>query len=138
MAVGREVFETVFWTGRFFEAATRRGADVSWLPRKAIKVHLCGSARAQDSNIRVALIDRFGGSERAKGTKKAPGALFGIKAHEWAALALAVTWWDQAGAVTSPVTACRESLGGHQERRRREGVAVEGTGNSAKDTCSNG
>jgi hypothetical protein len=92
--VGREVFETVFWTGRFFEAATRRGAAVSRLPRKTIKIHLCGSARAQDSNIRVALCDRFGGSERAKGTKKAPGPLFGIKSHEWAALALAVTWSD--------------------------------------------
>jgi hypothetical protein len=42
----------------------------------------------------VALIDRFGGSERAKGTKKAPGPLLAIKSHEWAALALAVTWWD--------------------------------------------
>jgi len=60
MAVGREVFETVFWTGRLFEAATRRGATVSRLPRKTIKIHLCGSARAQDSNIRVALCDRFG------------------------------------------------------------------------------
>jgi hypothetical protein len=93
MAVGREVFETVFWTGRFFEAATRRGASVSRLPRKTIKVHLCGSARAQDSNIRVALCDRFGGSV-AKGTKKAPGPLFGIKSHEWSALALGVTCWD--------------------------------------------
>jgi hypothetical protein len=37
MAVGREVFETVFWTGRLFEAATRRGADVFRLPRKTIK-----------------------------------------------------------------------------------------------------
>lgn len=94
MAVGREVFETVFWTGRLFEAATRRGADVSRLPRKAIKIHLCGTARATDSNLRVALCDRFGGSERAKGTKKAAGPLFQIKSHEWAALALSVTWWD--------------------------------------------
>lgn len=104
-AVGREVFETVFWTGRFFEAATRRGADVSRQARKAIKVHLCGTARAQDSNLRVALIDRFGGSVRAKGTKKAPGPLFGIKSHEWAALSLAVSWWDQqmSGGATSSV-----------------------------------
>jgi hypothetical protein len=84
----------VFSTGRLFEAATRRGAAVSRLPRKTIKVHLCVSARAQDSNIRVALCDRFGGSARAKGTKKAPDPLFGINSHEWAALALGVTWWD--------------------------------------------
>ena len=30
----------------------------------------------------------------AKGTKKAPGPLFGTKSHEWSALALGVTWWD--------------------------------------------
>lgn len=95
MAVGREVFETVWWTGRFFEAASRTGAETSRVPRKAVKLHLCGTARAQDSNIRVALCDRFGGTPAAKGTKKAPGPLFGIKSHEWAALALAVTWWDQ-------------------------------------------
>jgi hypothetical protein len=94
MAVGREVFETVFWIGRLFETAGRAGSEVSRLPRKAVKIHLCGSARAQDSNIRVALCDRFGGQVNAKGTRKAPGPLFGIKSHEWAALALGVTWWD--------------------------------------------
>ncbi len=103
MAVGREVFETVWWTGRFFEAVARRGANASRLPRKAVKLHLCGSVRAPDSNIRIALLDRFGGTELAKGTKKAPGPLFGIKSHEWAALALAVTWWDQQLAVPATV-----------------------------------
>jgi len=94
MAVGREVFETVFWTGRFFEAVVRRGANASRLPRKAVKLHLCHSARATDSNLRVALLDRFGGSAAAVGKKAAPGPLYGIKSHEWAALALAVTWLD--------------------------------------------
>lgn len=94
MAVGREVFETVFWTGRFFEIARMTyGPVVERMPRRTVKVHLCQSARAQDSNIRVALLDRFGGSA-AVGKKKTPGPLFGIKSHEWAALALAVTWWD--------------------------------------------
>jgi hypothetical protein len=37
----------------------------------------------------------YGGSDAAKGTKKAPDPLIGLKSHEWAALALAVTWWDQ-------------------------------------------
>lgn len=95
MAVGREVFETVFWTGRFYECALRRTAAIERMPRKAVKLHLCQSARAQDSNIRTALIDRFGGTERAIGRKKTPGPLFGIKSHEWAALAIAATWWDQ-------------------------------------------
>jgi hypothetical protein len=98
MAVGREVFETVFWTGRLFQAAQIH-ADVTTetlrMPRRAVKLHLCQSARAQDSNIRVALLDRFGGTERAVGKKASPGPLYGIKSHEWSALAIAVTWWDE-------------------------------------------
>lgn len=96
MAVGKETFETVFWTGRFAQAWSPRRFDR--LPRRVIKQHLCHTARATDANIRQALIDRFGPStEKAIGTKKAPGPLFGIKSHEWAALAVAVTWYDQHG-----------------------------------------
>lgn len=95
MAVGREVFETVFWTGRLFEIARGTfGPVVERMPRRVVKVHLCNSARAQDSNIRVALLDRFGGSTAAVGKKATPGPLYGIKSHEWAALAVAVTWWE--------------------------------------------
>jgi hypothetical protein len=46
--------------------------------------------RAKDSNIRQALIDRFG----EPGTKKVPGLLYGIKKDEWSALALGVFWHD--------------------------------------------
>jgi len=95
MAVGREVFETVFWTGRLFERAKYRVVTPVRMPRRTVKVHLCQSARAQDSNIRVAIIDRFGGTLQAIGTKKSQGPLYGIKSHEWAALALAVTYHDQ-------------------------------------------
>lgn len=94
MAVGREVFETVFWTGRLFERAMYRVQTPSRMPRRAVKVHLCNSARAQDSNIRVALLDRFGG-QSAIGKKNTQGPLYGIKSHEWAALAIAVTFFDQ-------------------------------------------
>tara|TARA_R110000868_G_scaffold181331_4_gene422255 strand:- start:8999 stop:9490 length:492 start_codon:yes stop_codon:yes gene_type:complete len=99
MAVGAETFETVFVTGRLYEfAADIYGEDhVSRIYRKAIKLHLCGSARAKDGNIRVALLDRFGGAKAAKGTKAAPGPLYGVSGHCWAALALAVTWCDQQG-----------------------------------------
>lgn len=93
MAVGREVFETVFWTGRFFECAQYRTLAPERMTRRTVKLHLCQSARAQDSNIRAALIDRFGG-EAAIGRRKTPGPLFGIKSHEWSAVAIAVTWWD--------------------------------------------
>ncbi len=97
MAVGREVFETVFWMGRLFQACLsygESGCAVDRMPRKTVKLHLCESARAQDTNIRTALMDRFGGKEAAIGKKKTPGPLFGIKSHEWSALAIAVTWHD--------------------------------------------
>jgi hypothetical protein len=89
MAVGAEVFETVWWSGRFAEAL--HPLPVGRLPRRAVKLHLCGSARAKDANVRQALLDRFGGSE-AVGRKADPGPLYGVHGDLWAALAVAVTW----------------------------------------------
>ncbi len=87
MAVGREVFETVFAIGTFSQHVRLR-----LVPRRDVKMHLCQSLRAKDGNIRQALIDRFG----PVGTKKNPGPLFGISNHRWAALAVAVTAFDVA------------------------------------------
>jgi hypothetical protein len=89
MAVGAEVFDTVWWAGRFAEAAAR--VPVVMLPRRAVKLALCGDSRAKDANIRQALIDRFGGSA-AVGRKAAPGPLYGITRDVWSALAIAVTY----------------------------------------------
>lgn len=85
MAVGKEVFETCVWIGRFQEAAQRSGYIVSLHFRKDIKIHLCGTVKAKDANIRQALIDKHG----APGTKKAPGPTYGVSGHIWAALAVA-------------------------------------------------
>jgi len=93
MAVGAEVFETVYWSGQFAEAVYP--TLVYRLARRAVKLHLCGSVRAKDTNIRQALIDRFGGKDIAIGTKGHPGPLHGITSHKWSALALAVTLADQ-------------------------------------------
>lgn len=99
MAVGAEVFETCVWTGRFMQAWERQCMGHGQIPpadrltRMAVKMHLCGHPRAKDPNIRQALIDRFG----PVGTKKAPGKLYGIASHLWAALAVAVAWWDLSG-----------------------------------------
>lgn len=82
MAVGKETFETCLWIGRFMELAKREPRLVY---RKDVKMHLCQSMRAKDANIRQALIDKLG----VVGTKKAPGPLFGISGHLWAALAVA-------------------------------------------------
>lgn len=96
MAVGASVHETNFWTGRMFQVAVEQFgiARVDRLVRKRVKHHLCNSIKAKDANVRQALIDRFGG-EQAIGTKKAQGPLYGVRAHEWAALAVAVTKYDE-------------------------------------------
>jgi hypothetical protein len=92
MAVGAEVFDTVWWAGRFAEAAER--VPVVMLPRRAVKLALCGDSRAKHANIRQALLDRFGGSS-AIGRKAAPGPLYGISRDVWSALAIAVTYTMQ-------------------------------------------
>ena len=91
MAVGHETFETVWWSGRFHEAWPNN--ERYRLPRRPIKLHLCGSMQAKDANIRQALLDRFGGA-LAIGVKARQGPLYGVKGHEFAALAVAVTWID--------------------------------------------
>lgn len=90
MAVGREVFETCVWIGRFIECF-RDPAAVRLIYRRDVKLHLCGSPKAKDPNIRASLIDRFGGKDKAIGRKATPGPLYGVKSHAWAALAVAVT-----------------------------------------------
>lgn len=90
MAVGAEVFETVFWSGVF---ARGIGLDNTHrLPRREVKLTLCGSPRAKDANIRQAILDIYGGKEAAIGTKKAPGPLYGVRSHAWAALAVGLTY----------------------------------------------
>lgn len=89
MAPGKEVYDTCVWIGRFFEAwDSATGLRPHLMLRNRVKLHLCGSARAKDPNIRAALIDKLG----TPGTKKEPGATYGIKSHLWAALGVAVAY----------------------------------------------
>lgn len=94
LPVGAEVFETCCFIGRFeavwdecWESTTRHR-----LFRRDVKLHLCGSARAKDSNVRQALLDKWGGKTKAIGNKKQPGPLYGVSKDVWSALAVAVTW----------------------------------------------
>lgn len=94
MPVGAEIFETVLWTGIFSERwrATRPGcAVVRRIFRRDVKLHLCGSARAKDANVRQAIIDRYDGRDQAIGKKATPGPLYGITGDVWAALGVAIT-----------------------------------------------
>lgn len=93
MAVGREVFDTCRWVGRFQQAWHTPG-DVVLIPRGEVKVALCHSARAKDPNVRQALIDLYqptgGGACPQIGTAKKRGPLYGVHTHAWSALAVAV------------------------------------------------
>ncbi|MDO5091807.1 MAG: hypothetical protein Q4D79_00035 [Propionibacteriaceae bacterium] len=101
MPVGREVFETCVWIGRFAEIlAQRTGLEPTLVYRRDVKLHHCHSPRANDATIRQALVDRFapGQPNHGKGTAKRPGWFHGFKADIWQAYALAVHVADkQAG-----------------------------------------
>ena len=91
MAVGAEVLETCYESGRMAQAYWEvTGRNPIRVKRHAIKMHFCGSTRANDGNIRQAIIDRFGGKEKAIGKKSAPGPLYGVANDVWQALALAL------------------------------------------------
>jgi hypothetical protein len=85
MPVGREVFETCVWIGRFYQASRE---PVHLIYRKEVKSFLCGSMKAKDGHIRQSLIDIVG----PQGTKASPGPTYKVHADEWAALAVAVSF----------------------------------------------
>lgn len=94
MAVGRSVFETCEWVGRYTQASH---APVVYIYRQEEKIHICHDSRAKDSNIRRALIDRFAQHDlkNGRGTKKKPDWFYGFKKDVWAAYAAGITYIEK-------------------------------------------
>lgn len=89
MPVGASIFETCVWIGRFIQA--RKCPNYEYIYRKEEKINLCNSMKAKDSNIRQALIDRFG----EVGTKNNQGFFYGFKKDIWSAFAVGCTYLDK-------------------------------------------
>ena len=93
--VGRDVLDTAIWIGRFAETLDRKLIHPADMVRRTDeKMHICGSTRANDKDIRLALIDRFCTHDfkTGKGTKGNPDFFYGFRADVWSAYAVALTY----------------------------------------------
>ncbi|MCM8526962.1 MAG: hypothetical protein NE327_10635 [Lentisphaeraceae bacterium] len=100
MPAGASLFDTCVWIGCFKQYAEYvTGLKAHLMPRKDVKMQLCGQTRAKDANVIQALVDRFSeprhASRHGKGTKKDPGFFYGFAKDIWQAYALGVTYIDQ-------------------------------------------
>lgn len=82
MPVGREVFETIYWSGKFALVAEQKGVPVKRVGRQKVKSFVTGIPRAKDKDVRQALMLIYGGSKKGE-------PLEGVKKDIWAALAVA-------------------------------------------------
>lgn len=100
MPVGRETFETCYFIGELNYRFRNLNDIVATLSNNSVKIEtyrvyrheektaICGNSRAKDSNIRQALIDKYG----IVGTKKQQGFFYGVKRDIWQAFAVAETF----------------------------------------------
>lgn len=86
-----QLIEMAVWVGRFIQAS---GKPFHPVDRRDVKIHVGKSGKAKDGDIRAAIIERFGGKDKAIGTKKNPGPLFNMKADMWQAYAVGLTYLE--------------------------------------------
>lgn len=99
MRVGKDVFETCVWIGRFAESFEHHeNIEAKFIYRKSdVCPNICHDSRANDADIRHGLIDRFAKHDfkAGKGRKKNPDWFFGFRADIWQAYAVGVTYHDR-------------------------------------------
>jgi len=95
-SLGQESMATIKWVGEFRQFCKHDGLHYIEIPRPEVKLHHCDCRTAKDSDVRDAMIHRYGpGKDCAIGLKKSPGPLYGIKTHLWPALAVALVALDR-------------------------------------------
>ncbi|MCP3940249.1 MAG: hypothetical protein GY710_02035 [Desulfobacteraceae bacterium] len=93
LRVGQATFESVFWSGRFFEASAW---PVGLYTRKEVKIFILGSVgvKSTDAAIRKAVLSLYpktgGGKTPQIGTARKPGPLYGLTGHAVQALAVGI------------------------------------------------
>jgi len=129
-SISWQLIESIEWAGKFSCAAHMCKLSFTKMNRKDIKVHVAKSANAKDKHVRKALIEYFGGEKTiagpkclvckgkkgiGRGKKKVecsnckgtglvePGLLYEFSADCWAALAVAVTYYDCGSSKSSEV-----------------------------------
>lgn len=97
MAVGKDVFDTCVWIGRFFQVLDCQGENVDFVYRNEEKICLCGSMKAKDTNIKQSLINRYAKHDykTGKGVKKNPDTFYGVSKDVWQAIAVGVTYYEK-------------------------------------------
>jgi len=90
MPVGKTTFNTVLWIGRMVQECCHQDVEAELVYRKDVKMHLCHTMKAKDSNIRQALVDKYG----EKGRKSSPNPAYNdgivkMNGHMWSSLAIA-------------------------------------------------
>lgn len=89
---GADLYDTVYWEGQMSYVLQKRlGVEIVHLPRQSVAHYVTnGGAHTNDTAVRAAVIARYGGTEIAVGTSKAPGKLYGMRSDVTAAVAVGI------------------------------------------------
>ena len=93
-AIGATTIETCYWIGEMKRQFKYYDFKQDMVLRSEERSYICHTARANDAQIKNALIERFAphDSNHGKGTVKKPGFFYGFKADIWQAFAVALTY----------------------------------------------
>jgi hypothetical protein len=114
--VGRHVFNTCVWVGRYLEAWRGVGR---LLTRQEVKKALGMRMQSTDADVRAMRIERWGGKVSRR-PRDVPEPLRGVTGDQWAALAVAVAWKTLHGEAFEAVEAAQ--IGGLEELNRALGL----------------